>query len=71
MPNKISIERFCTSNVFVYRGFEKWYKQIRCNSFAPIQVMGALLDVAVGKNLRKIPLLIDEPVLANGKLTIQ
>ena len=49
VPNRISIERFCFSNGFSYRGFEKWYKQMRCSSFAPIQVTSVPLDVAVGK----------------------
>lgn len=62
MPNKISIERFCVSNRFSYREFEKWYKQIRCNSFALIQVTGASLDVAVGKKSSKDVIAIDEPV---------
>nr|WP_320059176.1 hypothetical protein [uncultured Bacteroides sp.] len=71
VPNKISIERFCVSNGFSYREFEKWYKQIRCNSFAPIQVRSVPVDVSVGKESSNDAVTIDEPVLSNEKLTIK
>jgi len=59
VPNKISIVRFCVSNGFAYREFEKWDKQIRCNSFVPIQVTGVPLNSPIQKELLETPILIE------------
>jgi len=71
VPNKISIERFCVSNGFAYREFEKWYKQIRCNSFVPIQVTGAPMDLLIDKVSSETSIVIEEHPLESRKLTVK
>nr|WP_321376015.1 hypothetical protein [uncultured Bacteroides sp.] len=71
VPNKISIERFCVSNGFTYREFEKWYKQIRCNSFVPLHVTGVPLDSPIQNESSETPIVTEEHPWENSKLTIK
>ncbi|MCE5226056.1 MAG: hypothetical protein LLG05_09405 [Porphyromonadaceae bacterium] len=71
VPNKISIERFCVSNGFAYREFEKWYKQIRCNSFVPIQVTDVPWNSLIQKESLETPIVIEEHPWQSSKLTIK
>ena len=70
-PIKFRLKYSVLAMALPTREFEKCYKQIRCNSFAPIQVTNVPLDVTVGKESSNDAVTIDEPVLSNEKLTIK
>jgi len=71
VPKKVPIGRFCTSNGFSYREFEKWYKQMRSVSFVPFQVTGDPCQLQVQESLSTIPIAIADWVDSGGKLTIK
>ena len=71
VPNKISIERFCVSNGFTYREFEKWYKQIRCHSFGPIQVTNVPLDTPVQASSFEQSIILEESASSKSKPVIK